>query len=274
MIARIHGAWQLTDVYLLAVAVVNERRFVTFDIWVPYLITAQLKESGYAVIPGVVGCDEISRIERFLDDDGNAMAGTRRLINRPWCREIAARLARDARLSEALPANSRPVQCTLFVKSTTSNWLVSIHQDLSIPVAERVDNPEYHGWSEKEGELFVQPPVSILNDVVAVRLHLDDCDERNGALRVVPGSHRAGRLTATEATRVRRAQGEVCVGVSRGGAMVMKPLLLHGSSKISINNRRRVLHFVFGPASLPSPLRWPMDAHVVQEHGPCTIRVE
>ena len=52
------------------------------------------------------------------------------------------------------------------------------------PVAERVDDSEYHGWSEKDCELFVQPPVSIMNDLVAVRLHLDYCDECNGALRV------------------------------------------------------------------------------------------
>ena len=222
-------------------------------------ITAQLEEDGYAVIPDVLGLDDLSRIERFIDADGNGMAGIRRLIDRPWCRELADRLTGDTRLSGALPADARPVQCTLFVKSTASNWLVSIHQDLSIPVAERVDNPEYHGWSKKEGELFVQPPVSILNDMVAVRLHLDDCDECNGALRVVHGSHRLGRLTAAEATGVRNAQGEVCVRVPRGGAMVMKPLLLHASSKVSINNRRRVLHFVFGPASLPSPLCWPID---------------
>jgi ectoine hydroxylase-related dioxygenase (phytanoyl-CoA dioxygenase family) len=237
------------------------------------LITAQLEESGYAVIPDVVGRDEISGIERLIDDDGNGVFGTRRLISLPWCRELADRLARDARLSEALPDDARPVQCTLFVKSAASNWLVSIHQDLSIPVTERIDTPKYHGWSEKEGELFVQPPVSILNDMVAVRLHLDDCDERNGALRVVPGSHRAGRLAATEAMKVREAQGEVCVRVPRGGAMVMKPLLLHASSKVSVNSGRRVLHFVFGPANLPAPLRWPMDAHVVQESGLSRSRV-
>ena len=121
------------------------------------LVTAQLEESGYAVIPDVVGIDEISNIERFIDDDRNGAAGTRRLISRPWCRELADRLIRDTRLSGALPADARPVQCALFVKSTASNWLVSIHQDLSIPVAEQVDNSEYHGWSEKEGELFVQP---------------------------------------------------------------------------------------------------------------------
>ena len=184
-------------------------------------------------------------------------AWTSRLIGRPWCTRLVDQLTRDVRLSEALPTDARAVQCTLFAKSIASNWLVALHQDLSIPVAERVDNPEYHGWSEKEGELFVQPPVSILNDMVAVRLHLDDCDERNGALRVVPGSHRLGRLTMAEATRVRNAQDQVCVQVPRGGAMVMKPLLLHASSKALSHNRRRVLHFVFGPRKLPGRLCWP-----------------
>jgi hypothetical protein len=37
--------------------------------------------------------------------------------------------------------------------------VVSLHQDLSIPVAERVDSPRYVGWSEKKGEVCVQPPV-------------------------------------------------------------------------------------------------------------------
>ena len=53
------------------------------------LVTAQLEESGYAVIPDVVGIDEISQIDGFIDDDGKGVAGTRRLINRPWCRELA-----------------------------------------------------------------------------------------------------------------------------------------------------------------------------------------
>ena len=82
------------------------------------------------------------------------------------------------------------------------------HQDLSIPVAERVDCLECHEWSQKKGELFVQPPTSVLEEMVAVRLHLEDCDERNGALRVVPGSHRFGRLTASESRRARDARGE------------------------------------------------------------------
>ena len=221
------------------------------------LVTEQLQDSGYVVIPDVVGIQEIREIARFVDDHVGSGAGTRRLIERRWCGELADRLARDTRLSEALPIDAKSVQCTFFVKSRVNNWLVSLHQDLSIPVAERVDNPECRGWSEKEGELFVQPPVSILTDVIAVRVHLDDSDERNGALRVVPGSHLLGRLTADGAMRAREELGETWVIVPRGGVMVMKPLLLHASSKISSQNTRRVLHFVFGPTRLACGLRWP-----------------
>ena len=217
----------------------------------------QFLELGYAVVPDVIGDEELDEIARLADDNVIARAGTRRLINLPWCNALAERLARDRRFAGVLPVDARPVQCTLFTKSTMNNWLVSLHQDLSIPVAERIESPEYHGWSEKEGELFVQPPASVLDDVVAVRLHLDDCDERNGALRVVPGSHRLGRLTAVEAMRTRETHREICVQVPRGGAMVMKPLLLHASSKASANGMRRVLHFVFGPKELPGALRWP-----------------
>ena len=218
---------------------------------------SQLNGVGYAVIADLVDNEELGEIARFADGLVCDRAGTRRLIELPWCRELAVRLMRDERLSGILSTEVIPVQCTLFVKSIESNWLVSLHQDLSIPVAERVESPECHGWSEKEGELFVQPPVSVLDTVLALRLHLDDCNERNGALRVVPGSHRLGRLTTAEAIRAKDERVEVCVEVPRGGAMLMKPLLLHASSKVSINGARRVLHFVYAPAELPGALRWP-----------------
>jgi phytanoyl-CoA dioxygenase PhyH len=219
---------------------------------------SQLNEAGYVVIADLIDGAELGEITRLavgLDCD---RAGTRRLIELPWCREFALRLLHDERLSGILSADVIPVQCTLFAKSIESNWLVSLHQDLSIPVAERVESPGWQGWSEKEGELFVQPPVSVLDTVLALRFHLDDCNERNGALRVVPGTHRLGRLTTAEAIREKDERGEVCVEVPRGGAMLMKPLLLHASSKVSIDSVRRVLHFAFAPAELPGALRWPL----------------
>ncbi len=218
---------------------------------------SQLNEAGYVVIADMLDGAKLREIARFAGGLVCDRAGTRRLIELPWCRELAVGLMHDERLSGFLSTEVIPVQCALFVKSMENNWLVSLHQDLSIPVAERVESPGCQGWSEKEGELFVQPPVSVLNTVLALRLHLDDCNERNGALRVVPGSHRLGRLTTAEAIRAKDEHGEVCVEVPRGGVMLMKPLLLHASSKVSVDGVRRVLHFVFGPAELPGALQWP-----------------
>jgi hypothetical protein len=148
------------------------------------------------------------------------------------------------------------VQCTLFEKSPGNNWLVCLHQDLSIPVQERVVDTELRGWSTKEGALFVQPPVSVLESLVALRVHLDDCGPESGALRLVPASHRFGRLDAKRAAALRDECGEVTAEVKRGGVLAMRPLLLHASSKAVVPSFRRVLHFVFGPPALPRGLHW------------------
>jgi Phytanoyl-CoA dioxygenase (PhyH) len=212
--------------------------------------------NGYVVIPNVLSSLDADDLASLISCIFGSKAGTRRLLDIEWCARLADRLSDDPRLREFLPARAHVVQCTLFAKTAESNWLVSLHQDLSIPVAERVESPACSGWSQKQGDTFVQPPISVLENVLVVRLHLDDCDERNGALRVVPGSHRLGRLSSDEAVRAREARGEHAVAVPKGGAMLIRPLLLHASSKSSVALPRRVLHFVYGPAVLPEGLHW------------------
>jgi len=73
---------------------------------------------------------------------------------------------------------------------------------------------------------------------------------------VAPGSHRDGRVRDAEAIALRDASGTVACHVPRGGAMLMRPLLLHASSKSIAPVPRRVLHFVFGPPRLPAGLKW------------------
>ena len=102
----------------------------------------------------------------------------------------------------------------------------------------------------------MQPPVETLEQLVALRLHIDDCGAADGPLDVVAGSHRDGRLDDAQAVALRDARGTVACPVPRGGAMPMRPLLLHASSKATGASRRRVLHFLFGPPELPCGLRW------------------
>jgi ectoine hydroxylase-related dioxygenase (phytanoyl-CoA dioxygenase family) len=226
-------------------------------------VSAEFAEAGYVVIADVLTCDELNVVARNVDGPATEALGRRKLLDARWCQELARRLAHESRLRAVIPADGRPVQCTLFEKRLGRNWLVALHQDLSIPVAERIDNVRCTGWSEKDGSLFVQPPMSVLEELVAIRVHLDDCDERNGALRVVPGSHRLGRLSSAQALQSREVRGDRNVPVAMGGVMVMRPLLLHASSKVSLDLPRRVLHFVFGPGTLPEGLRWPPSSVLV-----------
>jgi hypothetical protein len=216
-----------------------------------------LSAQGYFVLPRFFAGREIDTLESSLSMDTGRLAGSRALLERPWCLNLAQRILSDPRLSSVWLAASRPVLCTYFEKSSVRNWLVSLHQDLSIPVAERTEAPGYSGWSEKDGRFFIQPPLEVLEQSVAARVHLDGSDEETGALKVVPRSHALGRLRPQEAFSARGIHGERSVTVPRGGLMLMHPLLLHASSKVTSNARRRVLHFLFGPSHLPGGVQWP-----------------
>ncbi len=210
---------------------------------------------GFALLPHVLdasACDEAAAMLEKVSTHG---AGSRRLLERPWCQHLARQIRSHSAVSELLSPDAVAVQCTVFDKSPAKNWLVAFHQDRSIPVLGRVNAAGLSVWSEKEGELFVQPPASVLEQMIAVRLHIDPCPAESGALRVVPGSHLSGVLDVDEVERFRNIKGEKVLPAPRGGALLLKPLLLHASSKVSASLQRRVLHFVYGPRELPLGLK-------------------
>ena len=219
-------------------------------------MTAQFGQLGYALVPGVLAVDDCARLAGLVEPAAAASGGTRCLLAQPWCAALAAQLRADPRLAGCIGPGALAVQCTYFEKSAGRNWLVPLHQDLSIPVAARVDAQALRGWSVKEGTLFVQPPPTVLENLVAVRVHLDPCEAEDGPLMVVPGSHRAGVLAQLDAAAAREAAPAVACIAGIGDALLMRPLLLHASSKAAGQGRRRVLHFVFGPRVLPHGLAW------------------
>lgn len=103
---------------------------------------------------------------------------------------------------------------------------------------------------------FVLGPVTVLEQMVALRLHLDGCSPANGPLRVLPGSHRFGTLSRERIEEIREQTVQYELFVERGSVIAMRPQLLHASSKSRTNRSRRVLHFLFGPVKLPEGLEW------------------
>jgi ectoine hydroxylase-related dioxygenase (phytanoyl-CoA dioxygenase family) len=218
--------------------------------------TASIESQGFTVVPDVLDTAACASISNLLDASPVSGAGSRRLLMSVWCQDLAAKLRSNTRIASLLPRDAVAVQCTLFDKSPDKNWLVALHQDRSIPVRERLADAGLSGWSEKEGDIFVQPPHSLLEQLAAVRVHIDSCSVQSGPLRVVPGSHRLGLLSTPDAEECRARVGEVVIPAAQGDTLVMKPLILHASSKGSSSARRRVLHFVVGPRTLPLGLQW------------------
>lgn len=209
---------------------------------------------GFAVIENCcsrVECDDLAaRLDTVTG------AGTRCLLDIDWCQTLAVTL--KDRLSLTIPdiRELAAVQCTFFNKSATNNWFVAYHQDRSIPVASSESAKGWPGWSLKEGMTFVHGPDNLMEEMIAIRLHVDDSTSDNGPLRVIPDSHGAGTLMPEQIDELRLTSKDKELTVRRGGVVAMRPLLLHASSRSRITANRRVLHFLFGPIELPDGLKW------------------
>ena len=208
------------------------------------------QEKGFLVLENILSKGMLVDIELSLENFNITDAGSRELLTEPWCCSLANQLKDHVLLNELLPKEPIAIQCTYFQKSIDKNWLVPLHQDLSIPLKEKLMLEGFSGWSKKQGLIFAQPPASVLENIVAVRIHLDDCHEEHGALKVVSGTHLSCRIPEKDWAIVRDREGEQLCTVSAGGAVIMSPLILHSSSKAKKANGRRVLHFLFAPNAL------------------------
>jgi len=157
-------------------------------------------------------------------------------------------------LAEIFPEGCYVVKAMYFDKPSLLNWRVAWHQDLMINVRERINTPGFGPWTSKPEGVAVQPPRSVLENMCTVRIHLDDCDEHNGALRVVPGSQELGVLFQQDLPTL--TPNAVDCPVPAGGAMLMRPLLLHASNRNTTDRPRRVLHLEIASVALPDGLEW------------------
>lgn len=220
---------------------------------------------GFAIVPGVMQLADIASlrkaVEEFSDSSSTRTRGgvfaLRNLLDASsGVRAFSGSRAIRALVEPVLGCGCFPVRGILFDKIPTANWKVPFHRDVTIAVQEKVDVEGFGPWSVKAGVLHTQPPVSVLESMMSVRLHLDDCSEMNGALRVLPGSHRLGRISEAAVESVRRRSQEHVCEVAAGGALLMRPLLLHSSSPSKVPGHRRVIHLDFASHPLPAGLKW------------------
>lgn len=113
------------------------------------------------------------------------------------------------------------------------------------PFAWRVQAQGIDLAARKDGIDYARPPLPVLEALLAVRIHLDDCDESNGPLRVSLGTHQRGIIRSSDIQAAVAERGEKLCLAKSGEALLMKPLLLHASSPATVPRHRRVLHLVY-----------------------------
>lgn len=218
-------------------------------------------ENGYAVIEGMLDDRFIDRLSHFLGNLGglrhSKAAGVRNLFER--CPDLKTLVQYDVirqTIAGLLGDSAFAVRAILFDKTPDTYWYVTWHQDTTIAVQARHDVQGYGPWSKKMGIHHVRPPAEVLRRMVTLRIHLDSCEEENGRLRVIPGSHNDGILSSEEILRSVEEFQPVSCTVERGGCVVMSPLIVHSSSKSQVPSCRKVFHVEFANSELPKPLDW------------------
>ncbi len=233
-------------------------------------LVAEIDRAGFAIVDRYLDAATIDLLinEIVALELTPERAGIRNILALSPSVELLARSGEIRSLvAPILGDTARLVRGIFFDKQPTANWKVPWHQDVTIAVKNRLELPDYHPWSLKGGIPHVRPPVTILEQMLTVRLHLDRTDEANGALRVVPGSHRHGRLTnleiAARLETIRESSKQLdpatTCSCNPGSILLMRPLLLHASSIAIAPTHRRVIHLEYAGCDLPPGLEWSYD---------------
>lgn len=210
-----------------------------------------MNQLGFAIAPGVIAPSEADAILRELDAAqlNRSRAGARHILRQAAVKRVATDKRVLSLAQDVLGTKALPFRATLFDKSPNSNWLVVWHQDTALPLLERRETPGWGPWSVKEGVTYAHAPANALEQVLALRIHLDDSTELNGPLRVLPATHMRGVFTDAELQELDSRIAAIACLADKGGVVAMRPLIAHASSKSQSPLPRRVLHLEYAAIS-------------------------
>jgi len=225
---------------------------------------SEIEELGFTIIENIYSTEEVQKIIETINQvdtskdtfrKSNDLFAIRQFLKEvPETQNLIFNENLQKVISELFGKNYFVIKSIYFDKPETSNWYVSYHQDLTISVDKKIELDNFKFWTTKQNQFAVQPPIEILENIYTIRIHLDDTDENNGALKVIEKSH-LKKIYRPENIDWKTEKETTC-NVNKGGIMIMKPLTLHSSSRTTNNKKRRVIHIEFSDTNLPKGLNW------------------
>jgi ectoine hydroxylase-related dioxygenase (phytanoyl-CoA dioxygenase family) len=159
----------------------------------------RILKDGFTTIEDIYSCDEVNDIISTINNADQSKDTFRKTDDLfairqffkevPEVKKLIFNNKLKAVISDLFRTNCFVVKSIYFDKPEKSNWFVAWHPDLTISASNKAEIPGYGPWTAKLNQFAVQPPLAILKDNFTIRVHLDDTDAGNGALKVIPGSH-------------------------------------------------------------------------------------
>ena len=209
---------------------------------------AAIDRDGFTILRNACSAELVESLRASLPPvEGAGLRGLR--MKQPIVDKVFLQPAIESTITAVLGDRYRCVRSILFDKRPGSNWLVPPHRDMTICVEKRIETAGFGPWSVKDGIPHVQPPDDILDRMLTIRLHLDKTTSDSGALRVWPGSH------AKPDQDWDRAESVLCEAEA-GDVLLMRPRIVHASSKSTLERPRRIVHLELAADELPNGLCW------------------
>ena len=205
---------------------------------IPDEVSRRLRDDGFAIFPGLISEEEVAgyrqRVEELFALEGERSGaefkqepGTRRLANCVDKGEIFEKAIQNPVVLESvqaiLGADFKLSSFNVGSANPQSNCSQPLHAD--------------------SGAIADEKGYWVCNSVWM----LDDFTESNGALRVVPGSHRWGKLPEPGA----KVPGEMLVTGKAGTVVVMNAHMWHGGTDNRTSLPRRAMHIYFTRGDKP-----------------------
>jgi hypothetical protein len=145
-------------------------------------IDGQVDREGYGIVESVFAENELTDVLETMKSltIPRSPAGIRHVMSQPAVSEIAHSGRMLALARSVVGKGAFPFRATLFDKSPNSNWLVAWHQDTALPLRKKQEAAGWGPWPVKDGVIYGHAPARALEQVVALRVHLDNSNKDNG----------------------------------------------------------------------------------------------